>query len=138
MLQHDYIHGLIQEFGRAVSEALRRVFFAGSRETAEEAGADVEVAVGQLIDLDADTAMALSPESLVTMIQLSGVGESVAGYAAWALDRLADAYELQGDVRSSTRRDQARAIATAFNCDLSQCPEEFTELEAELEDKGLI
>ena len=134
MLQHDYILGLVQEFGKAVSAALRRAFFERDGTASEE----VEASIGELIDLDAQTAMALSPASLVTMIQLSGVGESVAGYVAWTLGRLADAYDLQHDSRASIRRSQAEAVAQAFGCDLAVCPEEFEDLERDLEAKGVV
>ena len=111
MLQHDYLLEVIGRFVGAVSASLR----------------------GALCDGDfARTAMALSPQSLVTMMTLSGVGESVAAYAAYALDKVALAYERQGDdAEASLRRAQATAIASAFHAD-GTIPEEFTELEAEL------
>lgn len=137
MLQHDYIIGLIQEFGVAVSAALREAFHARGAKQASESEQEVEQAIGQLIDLDPATAMALSPDSLVTMIDLSGVGESVAGYVAWTLDRLADVYEMHGDPLASVRRAQAAAVATQFGFDLSTCPEEFEDLERELGEKGV-
>lgn len=137
MLQHDYIIGLIQEFAIAVSAALRRCFLERGEAGTQESGQEVEAAVGRLIELDPETAMALSPSSLVTMIQLSGVGESVAGYVAWTLNKLADAYDRDGNPLASVRRAQATAIANEFGCDLSDCPEEFEDLEHELEEKGV-
>ena len=93
----------------------------------------VEQAVGKLIDLDADTALALSPDSLVTMMQLSGIGESVAGYASYALARIADSYERMGKKQTAeVRRDQARKVAVAFGWNLSDIPEEFEDLEKSL------
>ncbi len=47
----------------------------------------VEAAVAELIDLS-QRLPALSPDSLVTMMLLSGVADSVAEYVVYALDRL--------------------------------------------------
>ena len=128
MLQHDYLLEVIGRFVEAVSTSLRGALCNGDFARVGE----VERAVGELLDLDAQTAMALSPQSLVTMMTLSGVGESAAAYAAYALDKVALAYERQGDdAEASLRRAQATAIASAFHAD-GTIPEEFTELEAEL------
>lgn len=128
MLQHDYLLEVIGRFVEAVSTSLRGVLCDGDFARVGE----VERAVGELLDLDAQTAMALSPQSLVTMMTLSGVGESVAAYAAYALDKVALAYERQGDAtEASLRREQASAIARAFHADGS-VPKEFEELESEL------
>ena len=129
MLQHDYIIDMIEKFCMAVAHALERFLFENDFKAAE----DVEQAVGQLVGLDADAAMVLDPNSLVLMFQLSGVGESVAGYAAYALDRLADVYEDKGEAQlAQVRRSQAEAIAEAFNCDLCATPEGFEEIEQKL------
>lgn len=128
MLQHDYILEIIQQFVEVVTGALSRALRQGDLQGAVE----VETAVGELLQLDADTAMALSPESLVTMMQLAGTGDAVSGYVAYALNRLADAYDGMGKHElAAIRRSQADAIAQAFGADLDEVPEEFRELEAE-------
>ena len=129
MLQRDYVLAQINLFVQTVLEPLRLAL--------EELDLDsvhtVEQAVGKLIDLDADTALALSPDSLVTMMQLSGIGDSVAGYASYALARIADSYERMGKEQTAgVRRDQARKVAVAFGWNLSDIPEEFEDLEKRL------
>lgn len=129
MLQRDYVLAQINLFVQTVLEPLRLAL--------EELDLDsvhtVEQAVGKLIDLDADTALALSPDSLVTMMQLSGIGDSVAGYASYALARVADSYERMGKKQAAeVRRDQARKVAVAFGWNLSDIPEEFEDLEKSL------
>ena len=129
MLQRDYVLAQINLFVQTVLEPLRLAL--------EELDLDsvhtVEQAVGKLIDLDADTALALSPDSLVTMMQLSGIGDSVAGYASYALARIADSYERMGKNQTAeVRRDQARKVAVAFGWNLSDIPEEFEDLEKSL------
>lgn len=129
MLHKDYLLEVIEQFVSTVSQALVRALLQRDFEAAEE----VEAAVADLVQLDPETAMALAPQSLVTMMLLSGTGDSVAGYAAYALNRLGDAYDNMGehDV-AELRREQAQAIADTFGADLNEVPEEFAELEAQL------
>ena len=129
MLQRDYVLAQINLFVQTVLDPLRLAL--------EELDLDsvhtVEQAIGKLIDLDADTALALSPDSLVTMMQLSGIGDSVAGYASYALARIADSYERMDKKQTAgVRRDQARKVAVAFGWNLSDIPEEFEDLEKRL------
>ena len=92
----------------------------------------VEQQVAELIDLSPETACALAPDSLVTMMLLSGVADSVAEYVSYALERASRIYDQLGDTDASGLRHlQAQAVAESFNCDLSAVPKEFTELEAE-------
>ena len=93
MLEHDYIQMLIEEFTRALVPALRRAFSDGDT----TATSDLEAAASDLLGFSPEAALALSPETLVSFAQLSNVSESVAAYAAYALDRAADAHALAGD-----------------------------------------
>ena len=129
MLHKDYLLEVIEQFVSTVSQALVRALLQRDFEAAEE----VEAAVADLVQRDPDTAMALAPQSLVTMMLLSGTGDSVAGYAAYALNKLGDAYDNMGehDV-AELRREQARAIADSFGADLNEVPQEFTDLEKQL------
>jgi hypothetical protein len=77
--------------------------------------------------------MSLTPESLVTMMILSGTGDAVSGYAAYALNRLGVAYEQMGEAQlAEERRAQAVAIADAFGASLDEIPEELRDLERRL------
>jgi len=129
MLHKDYLLEVIEQFVSTVSQALVRALLQRDFEAAEE----VEAAVADLVQLDPDTAMALAPQSLVTMMLLSGTGDSVAGYAAYALNKLGDAYDNMGehDV-AELRREQAQAIADSFGADLDEVPQEFIDLENQL------
>lgn len=132
MLQRDYIIDLIRTFCASVVDDLRRALLRGDGDAAVQA----EAAVGELLDLDPSTALALSPQSLVTMMQLSGIGDSVASYVSYTLNRLGDAYERVGAKDTGKlRHDQAAAVAVAFGWNLSTCPEEFEGLELELKNK---
>lgn len=126
MLQHDYLMEIIQQFARTVSSALRRAL----AQKDEAAAQEVEAAVGELLQLDPQTAMSLAPGSLVTMMQLAGTGDAVSGYVAFSLNKLADAYDGMGqpDV-AQQRREQAQAVADAFGASLDEVPEELRDLD---------
>ena len=129
MLHKDYLLEIIERFVDTVTVALRGSLIDGSVESAK----DVEDSVAALLDLDPQTAMNLSPDSLVTMMLLSGMGDSLAEYVAYALDRVGDAYDDMGDQeKAALRWDQAQAVAESFNCDQNSVPKEFAALDEEL------
>ena len=129
MLHRDYLLEIIARFVDAITASLRLAALEGNKQAAH----DVEDSVAALLDLDPQTAMNLSPDSLVTMMLLSGLGDSLAGYVSYALDRVGDAYDDMGDHRTAALRwDQAQAVAESFGYDQNQIPEEFAELEEEL------
>lgn len=129
MLHRDYLLEVIQQFVSTVSRSLVRALLERDMDAARE----VEDAVSELVQLDPETAMALSPESLVTMMMLSGTGDAVAGYAGYALARLAEAYRREGEYElADMRQAQAEAIADAFNASLDEIPEELRDLEARI------
>lgn len=128
MLQRDYILEIVGQFVEGVSDALRRAVSGGAA-----GAADVERQIGELLDLDAGTALALSPDSLVTMMVISGMGDSVASYVCYALERLSQVYAREGaEDLAGLRRLQARAVAESFSCDPADVPAELAALDAEL------
>lgn len=124
MLQRDYILEIISQFAEAVKEALGRA----EKDLDPEACEEVEHQIGDLLELDYNTALSLAPDSLVTMMVLSGIGDSIASYVCFALTRLADVYERSGDKDlAQVRLAQAKAVAESFNCDPDDVPAEFAE-----------
>ena len=129
MLQRDYLTEMVRRFANVLARRLRAALL----DTDPEAIKDLEDAVGSLLDLDGVTAMSLDPSSLVTMMELSGVADSLASYANYALRRIADAYAAQGQpALAQTRRVQADAVCTSFLCEPSFVPAELAELDASL------
>lgn len=129
MLQHDYLLDIIIRFVELLSRALRRAVLEKDGDGCIEA----ERAVAGLLGLDPDTASILAPQSLVQLMILSGMGEGLAAYVGYALDRVADIYEERGeDGMAGLRRAQAEAIAGQFGCDLAHVPEELDALDREL------
>ena len=129
MLQRDYILELIAEFAESVAAAFRLAVEKDDPKGCEQ----VEQQIAELIELDPSTAMQLAPDSLVTMMLLSGMGDSVASYVCWSLTRLSEVYAKMGEEDlSGLRRLQAEAVATSFNCDADEAPEELQAISAEL------
>ncbi len=126
MLQRDYITEMTRRFGQVLARRMRAALL----DADQDAIADLEDAVGSLLDLDGATALALDPTSLVTMMELSGIADSLAVYVQYALLRIADGYEASGNTAlAATRREQAQAVAGAFLCQLGTVPQEYRELD---------
>ena len=129
MLQHDYLLEIIAQFVEAVTAALRRALGTGDLSAAGE----VEEAIAGLLDIDPAIAMRLSPDSLVTMMVLSGVGDSVAEYVGYALDKVGDAYATAGRRGlADARHAQAHAVYGSFGLEEHSVPPEFEELDGRL------
>lgn len=128
MLQRDYILEIVGQFVEGITRSFRLAV-----DGDDHALKDVEQQIGELIELDYETALSLAPDSLVTMMLLSGMGDSVASYVCYALDRLSLLYEREGNGDlAGLRRLQARAVAESFNCDPSDVPPELQAADKEL------
>ncbi|MFC2706482.1 MAG: hypothetical protein ACFN02_11130 [Olsenella profusa] len=129
MLQHDYLLELIAQFVEVVSSALGRALGSGDLSAAGE----VEEAIAGLLDIDPVIALQLSPDSLVTMMVLSGVGDSVAEYVGYALDKVGDAYAAAGRGElAEVRHAQAQAVYGSFGLEEHSVPPELRGLDKQL------
>ena len=129
MLQRDYILEIIAQFVEVVSRSLRRAV----AERDEAAVLETEEAIAGLLDLDPQVAMQLAPDSLVTMMVLSGVGDSVAEYVGYALDKVGDAYATAGRGElAEVRHAQAQAVYGSFGLEEHSVPPELRGLDKQL------
>ncbi len=120
MLYRDFLEDMIESFVQEVVQHLPIALQEGNQDAIDA----TEASVARLLELDPSYALRLDPQSMVTMLQLNGVGYAIASYAAYVLDQLSRAYELQGDTATAVvRKMQALAIARAFQCDLDAVPE---------------
>lgn len=80
----------------------------------------LEAAVGTAVDIDGDTLLALAPESMASVLQVSGTDPAATEYIARSL-MLAAAYRADaGNTElAELRAGQARAVAAAYGHDLS-------------------
>lgn len=130
MLERDYVTRIIESFSKNAAHALRVTLILGNHQGIVE----TEKAVGEALELDPVTLFALDPESFVTMMRLGGNGEALGDYVSYVLENLADAYRDAGDSQTSKlRREQARAVASAFGVSRNSIPKEFKDLDIEIQ-----
>lgn len=112
-LRQDYLVRLIV----AMSAAIRRAL---SKKEAHEpyvALDDLERAIGEAVDMDGAILLTLAPESLVSILQLGSVNDSLAEYIVRAILLQSELYsELGEEQLAEVRNAQAEAIASAFEC----------------------
>lgn len=130
-IKSDYLMDMVARFCEAVLHGLeaRRAHDAGA------ALEDFEGVVGEALDMDAGSALALSSASLVTMAQLSAVDETIVVYCVYALNRAAEVYEERGEQGlAALRREQAAGLAQAYGFGADVTPAEVRQaLEARAE-----
>lgn len=122
-IRNDYLLDMIAQFVDGIMAGVGKQRAGLSRDALGE----YEGVVGRVLDMDGDTALELSPASLLTMMQLSAVDEGLAVYAVYSLERAAEIYDQQGDATSRVRHEQARAIAQAYGFPVSCTPRELEE-----------
>ncbi len=122
-IKSDYLMDMIARFCEAVLHGIeaRRV---GEVQTALE---DFEGVVGSVLDMDASCALALSSASLVAMMQLSAVDETLVVYCVYALNQAAGLYDGDRPELAELRREQADALACAYGFDPDVTPREVQE-----------
>lgn len=116
---------MIDQFCLEVTVPLKQGLTTFDLESCEK----IETAIGKMMEMDASSALALAPGSLVSIMQLTGVSDYLASYIVYGLMRLGDIYEKMGNTSlAEVRRSQAAAIAQAYGCDVSEVPEEFLDI----------
>ena len=118
MLEQDYLMRILLQF----AEAIRRSWARSVEDRDPRDAANMlERAIGDATDIDGATLLSLSPESIASVMQVSGVDPRVSEYIARSLllasGYLAEAGE--GDL-SALRAEQARALAEAYDLDLDE------------------
>ena len=117
MFERDYLMRQLTEFMAAMRRSMER---ASGEADAIGAARGLESAVGSATDIDGETLLSLSPDSIATIMQVSGADPKVAGFMARSL-LLASRYYAEGGDESSAalRSAQAHAVAEAFGHELS-------------------
>lgn len=122
MFERDYLLRIIAELGAAIRRSLQQGEV--ERDPAD-AAKTLEAAVGAATELDGATLLSLAPESIASIIQVSGTDPIVTEYVARSLHLAARYHAQAGDeALAALRAAQAQAIADAYGHDLS--PEECT------------
>lgn len=135
MLENDYLMRLLLQF----VDALRRSWFEAKEKKDPKAAAEMlEDAVGEATDIDGEALLALAPDSLVAVLQVSGTDPRVIEYVARSL-ALSSVYQREaGDEElADLRLAQAQALSDAYDLQLPEDPEDMADLpssDEELED----
>lgn len=103
---------LLGEFAAAIRRSMER---AGSKCDPTGAAESLEAAIGNAVDFDGATLLALSPDSIAGILQVSGADPRVTEYVARSLQLAARYHDEAGSrEKAALREAQARAIAQAF------------------------
>ncbi|HIS39297.1 MAG TPA: hypothetical protein IAC12_00370 [Candidatus Aphodovivens avistercoris] len=135
MFERDYLMRLILGFFQTVCIVVRRA----EKEKDPEGAADLlERAIGDATELDGDVLLSLSPDSIASILQVSGTDPKVVGFVAHAL--LLESHYLMmacDFARAELREQQARALAEAYGVDLPDDPAEAEGLLLDAAEQGL-
>lgn len=130
MIHKDYLEEALKKFVQSITKPLCHACIDHDISSLDE----VDEAIGTLLDLNKDVALSLSPQSLVTMMQLSGIGADVSHEIAFVLRKEALVYDhADEDDLCCLRMDQAEAIEEAFDCDGRLVPFRLEELAHKLD-----
>lgn len=136
MFERDYLMRLIAELGAAIRRSMERT--TELDHTPGDSAKLLEAAIGTAIDFDGATLLALAPESIAQIIQVSGTDSRVTEYVARSLMLCSRYYEEDGDTAlAELRAKQARAIAAAYGHDLPEDAATDEAIEAFLEETSL-
>lgn len=127
---------LLAEFAAAIRRSIERA--SGLRDP-RGAAALLETAVGEAVEMDGETLLALAPESIAAVLMVTGVDPHVTEYLARSL-MLAARYRAEAGEAdlAALREAQARAIADAWGHDLGADAAEPASVEAFLDGRGLL
>ena len=128
MFEQDYLMRLLAEFAAAIRLSMERA--TGLRDP-RGAAAMLEAAVGEAVEMDGEVLLALAPESIASVLTVTGVDPHVTEYLARSL-MLASRYRAEAGEAdlAALREAQARAIADAWGHDLGVDPAAPSSMEA--------
>ena len=123
MLQRDYLVQMITQFVEAIIRTRTK-----ENVDPQEAADSLETALNSVLDIDASVLLAMGPESIAAVMQLSGVDPKLAVYIAYSLRLEAQYLQEAGDgYLAELRLGQAQSIAETFGFDLAEVPIELEE-----------
>ncbi|HEY5541283.1 MAG TPA: hypothetical protein VIL41_07515 [Coriobacteriia bacterium] len=106
--QSDYILRVIEQMGAAMRLATR-LFAEGA--PAEESIDATNQAIGLVVDVPAVLFVRMSPQTMVSLLEMSGSDNRLLEKVAEALLLQADVFEAEGSfIESGVRREQAAAV----------------------------
>ena len=118
MFERDYLMRLIADFMQGIRLSLERA--SGGHDPAGAADS-LDRAIGSATDIDPDVLLALTSDSIASIMQVSGVDSRVVEYVARSL-LLSSRYHAEaGDAdKAKLRLDQGLAVARAYGYELTE------------------
>ena len=134
MFERDYLMKLILGYFKTIVIVIKQ----GEKEKDPEGAADLlEQAIGEATEIDGE--VLLAPESIASVLQVSGTDPKVVGYVAHGLLLEAHYLMLACDfARAELREEQARALASAYGFDLPDDLAEAEDILREAAEQGLM
>ncbi|WP_139653619.1 hypothetical protein [Raoultibacter phocaeensis] len=137
MFQQDYLMRIFLQFAEAIRRSMEK---ANGKLDPASAAEMLETAIGEATELDGGVLLSLAPESIASILSVSGTDPRVVEYIARSLLLESRYLEDAGDTeRAALRASQARALADSYGIDLTEesiSAEEFETLFEESK-KGL-
>lgn len=136
MFERDYLMKLILGYFKTIIIVIKR----GEKEKDPEGAADtLEQAIGEATEIDGGVLLSLAPDSIASILQVSGTDPKVVNYVAHGLLLESHYLMLACDfARAELREEQARALAAAYGFELPDDPAEAEELLRKAAEQGLM
>ena len=126
MYERDYLMRLIY----LLVESIRHSWVVAQKKDDPEGAAELlETAIGEATEIDGAVLLSLAPESMASVLAVSGTDPRVVEYVARSLMLAGDYQQAAGnDALAHLRADQARALAQAYGLELPEHPEDIADL----------
>lgn len=136
MYERDYLMRLILGYFQTVLVVVRR----SDKEKDPEGAADLlERAISDATEIDSDVLLSLEPDSIASILQVSGTDPKLVGYVAHGLLLESRYLMMAGDLaRAELRERQARALADAYGVYLPDDPADSERILQEAAEQGLF
>jgi hypothetical protein len=116
MLENDYIMRMILLYVKFLRQALEQ-----KHGNPKQVALDLEQSIGEAVSIDHQLLFSLAPESMVTMLQLGGFDEVLAGYMIRAMALDAEYLRLAGDNKlAELRWSQINGLISSFGLLLNE------------------
>lgn len=136
MFERDYLMRLILGYFKTIVLVVKR---ADKEKDPEGAAEMLERAIGEATEIDGDVLLSLAPDSIASILQVSGTDPKVVGYVAHGL--LLESHYLMiacDFARAELREQQARALARAYGVDLPDDPAEAESILLDAAEQGIL
>ena len=128
MFEQDYLMRIFIRFAEAIRRSMQK---ADGEQDPSSAAEMLESAVGEATELDGDVLLSLAPESIASILQVSGTDPRVIEYVARSL-LLESSYlkEANNPEKALLREQQAHALASSYDIPLDDTAITAEELDA--------